>query len=68
MFEVIQRMLCSSQKSCGRDLKTFKDWEDGKISIFECYMRFKSNNHVNNKMDCSISLFEKWLNSIGYER
>lgn len=68
MFEIIQKNLSGTERSYKNDLATFRKWEEGKISIFECYMRFKRNNNVSERFDCSITLFEKWLNSLGWVR
>ena len=76
-YREISGILKKSERSTIEDIKTFKAWERGEISIRECYSQFMKNNGY--KYDIGLGdyntpwlvprhLFKKWLNSLGYIR
>ena len=51
------------------DQKSFREWEEKKISTEECFRQYRANNNINGKGPLyQKELFEYWLNSLGYRR
>lgn len=50
------------------DQKTFKEWEEGKITIDQAFNEYVSNNRIKQPPLYHKGLFEFWLNGLGYRR
>lgn len=51
------------------DQKSFREWEEKKISTEECFRQYRLNNNIKGKAPVyQKELFEYWLNSLGYRR
>ena len=58
----------SSGASAIRDLKQFNLYNDGEISLEECFLAFNRNHKVKSRMRAEESLesFQAWLKGLGY--
>lgn len=69
-FDLFRFMLKPGIDAAKRDCTYFRKWEEKKITMQQCKYFFKNNNRIprNTYELISDSLFEEWLNSLGYRR
>lgn len=60
--------LSSTLRATQADVKTFSAWERLEISTQECFNQYLKNNTITRPVAYNESLFEYWLNSLGYRR
>lgn len=62
----LSKQIKASNRAIQADRKVFSEWEEGKISVWECIDAFRENNRIKRPIDPE--QFERWLNSLGYWR
>lgn len=76
-YEMFRGLLKSTSYAIKKDIKTFQEWEDGEITLNDCFKRFMSNNgyrkykHTNDYNTpwyVDKNEFKRWLHSLGYVR
>ena len=63
--ELVKRLWPSKHVS-DLDVGLFLAWERGETDTVSAIMEFKKNNRIRENIEPS--MFEKWLNSLGYRR
>ena len=65
---LIQELLSDSDTAVRRDIRAFKEYSEGIISLDDCKWRWKCNNGVEYEYFIKISdeEFKEWLASIGW--
>ena len=76
-YSTISRLLKSSDYVVKKDTALFRKWEEGDVTLNECYNQFLKNNgyrkhkytgEFNTPWYVDKITFKRWLHSLGYVR
>lgn len=63
-FSMFSDNLKSSQSSAYRDIKNFEEYVNGKITLDECFLKFKENNELGSLGDAE--KFKRYIATLGW--
>lgn len=61
-----RKALSRSEYKTNYDIKDFNQWLDGKITIEECFSRFKHRNGIKDAKN--VQMFQEYLYWLGYRK